>query len=1240
MRKLMKRLLACSLVLALCLTLIPSTGSLAAATEDEVVTINQVPISDINLRRMEYLTRGLVAAYVGGDQGVFLSWRWLGDEPDGISWNVYRSNNNGETWDLIQTIAPRDVPPESNFPNNPGIVKENVTPSNFSDLTGLPTSIYEVAPVIEGVEGQRQGMEVPMLQMRNNTGNNAGKAAELIIPVARFRPAPLPRPLFNFRGANAGAGNVQNRWILSDYRDPTSFVTTDYGFATGTTQPVTGNAARHQYYSVDMNLLREFRVAHADQTPVTQANVNDWVARLNTHNMTPNYNGVRNLTTPWTPTTALPASGIIPDALFEELEQQFINYVSNLDVGDRLPLAMTEDNRIATVMGAAYNIHEMVVGDFTGNGVYDIAFKWQANSTDNMMSCPIVFGNVVTPPVFVDVVTIEGEMLFRVDLGYNVKATNDHETVLFAKDFDNSGRASLMLKTAWGSRIGNWDEELGRVVFEDTLDTVVGGVHGLNATTDKFLEYIETGNYEAMNHYWNVINGWSVSFRDPRIYGGNDGQSGFEIPTDATSATHMTWVKTYHIGQMGEGPLVNGTYLNYEYFTAFRFDEESGRGIIVDSIEYPFPYGARNWGLAPMSQRGNYTYQIDRPPGLNPRFPESERYWLSNQWGHWDLGDPQGNRPNRYLGATASLDGVNWFAISQRGYYERTTISAFRIIDDRVVNQANFDSHNPIHWILQNPQCTDPTCVIGNRCEKFCGAYFYSNRGNHTAHIGTDPVTGRDFYVSGAMTIVLDETGTLLQPLSVHGGYFISDWYASPLRGPNNNPIYPSGSEYTDFNQLPSSRWWPLRHGDRSALLPVNANNDLRHWSANEEHIVDDVRFGTAHGWLPESTVVDPVSGRVTQAMYGRGADWDAGVAGNFTNAFPHAQASRPTGNANNSPFMNNPTRAMNAYTGEAMLDFTLRNARNAIWWDGDLLHEGIENMTIFKADPITGFDDIAATTFFQVGPGVNISVGPNKNSTQLKVDFFGDWREEIIARTTDANLIILTSTIPSPYGIRTLMHDPMYRAGVGTQNNGYSQHHFASFYLGDEAPLPPMRNDILIVRPTAPPAVFTGSNPAVLREMLAQGDVILATPGNLGIFSHHSPFVIPAGRTLIVANTLNVQGNAELVIDGTLVVQEDGRVNNQGGSGGTITVASGGRLVNHGHVENVTNSTVVNYGTITNNGRFEIRANTRFHSCGSVVGTNPLNIHRNAIMYSCCEPSVTESEIETYSEFELSLYE
>ena len=164
----------------------------------------------------------------------------------------------------------------------------------------------------------------------------------------------------------------------------------------------------------------------------------------------------------------------------------------------------------------------------------------------------------------------------------------------------------------------------------------------------------------------------------------------------------------------------------------------------------------------------------------------------------------------------------------------------------------------------------------------------------------------------------------------------------------------------------------------------------------------------------------------------------------------------------------------------------------------------------------------------------------------------------------------------------------------------------FDSFFVTTE----PVMIEVFVEVP-----VFTASNPNNLSALLEDGDVILSTPGNLGIFAHHSPFVIPEGRTLTVTTTLNVSGNAELIVEGTIVVADGGRINNQGGSGGSIVIATDGEIINHGHVENVTNSTLINHGTIVNNNRFEVRAGTNFFDGGNIVGD--INIHRNAIILS-----------------------
>jgi len=88
------------------------------------------------------------------------------------------------------------------------------------------------------------------------------------------------------------------------------------------------------------------------------------------------------------------------------------------------------------------------------------------------------------------------------------------------------------------------------------------------------------------------------------------------------------------------------------------------------------------------------------------------------------------------------------------------------------------------------------------------------------------------------------------------------------------------------------------------------------------------------------------------------------------------------------------------------------------------------------------------------------ISTGSKRTPT-LKADLFGDWREELILTDAQNRIVIVRTLALTAYGIRCLMHDPWYRNAVANQNICYNQVGFASFYLGDEAPLPARRTDI-----------------------------------------------------------------------------------------------------------------------------------------------------------------------------------
>ena len=62
-----------------------------------------------------------------------------------------------------------------------------------------------------------------------------------------------------------------------------------------------------------------------------------------------------------------------------------------------------------------------------------------------------------------------------------------------------------------------------------------------------------------------------------------------------------------------------------------------------------------------------------------------------------------------------------------------------------------------------------------------------------------------------------------------------------------------------------------------------------------------------------------------------------------------------------------------------------------------------------------------------------------SNNSTKatpcLSADILGDWREEVIWRTTDSSALrIYTTTTPATDRIYTLMHDPQYRLSIAWQ--------------------------------------------------------------------------------------------------------------------------------------------------------------------------------------------------------------
>ena len=100
----------------------------------------------------------------------------------------------------------------------------------------------------------------------------------------------------------------------------------------------------------------------------------------------------------------------------------------------------------STKSGAfTYSPNDCSVGDVDGDGEYELFVKWDpSNSKDNSQDG--YTGNVI-----IDCYKFNGTLLWRIDLGSNIRA-GAHYTQFMVYDFDGDGKAEMMCKTAPGSK--------------------------------------------------------------------------------------------------------------------------------------------------------------------------------------------------------------------------------------------------------------------------------------------------------------------------------------------------------------------------------------------------------------------------------------------------------------------------------------------------------------------------------------------------------------------------------------------------------------------------------------------------------------------------------------------------------------------------------------------------------------------------------------------------------------------
>jgi rhamnogalacturonan endolyase len=361
-------------------------------------------------------------------------------------------------------------------------------------------------------------------------------------------------------------------------------------------------------------------------------------------------------------------------------------------------------------------------------------------------------------------------------------------------------------------------------------------------------------------------------------------------------------------------------------------------------------------------------------------------------WGDYAMARIEpGNRNDRFLAGVAYLDGEHPSAVFARGYYTRTTIATY-----------DWNGHNlKKGWFVDS------------------GHVPMSNPFNDSPHgrDGTDPVYGGITTQGFHSLSAADVDGDGKQEI-VYGSATIDD----------------DGSVlYSSFDVLPPASAAPgelarLGHGDAMHVTDIDpARPGLEIWTVHEG------ATGAPYG----SAMRDAATGEVLFGAYS-GRDTGRGMIGDVRPDVPGIEvwASMPGGSEGS---------GLLSTTGDQLTTST-PGTNQSIRWAADLTTQILDG---------SGANTPSIVDWTR-GPLLTATDTRTNNGTKgnagLIADVFGDWREELLVRTTDSSALrIFTSTEVTTHKLTTLMHDVQYRAEVARQQTAYNQPSYPGFYLASD---------------------------------------------------------------------------------------------------------------------------------------------------------------------------------------------
>lgn len=154
----------------------------------------------------------------------------------------------------------------------------------------------------------------------------------------------------------------------------------------------------------------------------------------------------------------------------------------------------------------SYTANDMSVADVNGDGQYEILVKWYPSEQQDPGLVPRHTGETIF-----DLYTLEGELLWRINMGINITSSAHHSAFNFI-DLNEDGIAEFSIKTADGTRVYQPKEDGTICDLHDEPIAMIGNPNAVwigqvtNPVTNKFNDTAK-GRVSIGPEYLTIFNG-------------------------------------------------------------------------------------------------------------------------------------------------------------------------------------------------------------------------------------------------------------------------------------------------------------------------------------------------------------------------------------------------------------------------------------------------------------------------------------------------------------------------------------------------------------------------------------------------------------------------------------------------------------------------------------------------------------------------------------------------------------